>query len=107
MKQSDSAKQPTKYKLGFKIEALAEWNALDGSVKELFRSVLKKRLQNPHVPGSELKGDLRNCYKIKLRQSGYRLIYAVRDDELKVIVVAVGKREDSVAYRLAVSRLPI
>ena len=45
--KSEAAKREAKYQLAFKPAALAEWNALDGSVKELFRSVLKKRLGSP------------------------------------------------------------
>ena len=101
----DSNKNETIYRLGFKVAALEEWNALDGSVKNLFRSVLKKRLENPHVPGSALRGDLRNCYKIKMNKTGYRLIYAVQDSELLVLVLSVGKREDAEAYRFASQRL--
>jgi hypothetical protein len=37
----DSNKNETIYRLGFKVAALEEWNALDGSVKNLFCSVLK------------------------------------------------------------------
>lgn len=36
-----------------------EWHSLDGSIKELLRKALKKRLEKPHVPGAELLGDLR------------------------------------------------
>lgn len=32
-------------------------------------------------------------YKIKLRNAGYRLVYQVKDQDLLVLVVAVGKRE--------------
>jgi mRNA interferase RelE/StbE len=100
------APQPqTKYQLAFKAAALAEWRALDGSVKGLFRSALKKRLSNPRVPGSLLKGDLKDCYKIKLAKAGYRLVYSVQDDRLIVLVLSVGKREDSQAYREAIGRL--
>ncbi|WP_254050948.1 type II toxin-antitoxin system RelE/ParE family toxin [Zoogloea sp. LCSB751] len=85
--------------------ALAEWNALDGSVKELLRKLLKKRLEQPHMPGAELHRDLRDCYKIKLRKQGYRLVYQVEDDVLVVLVLAVAKREDMAVYRAAVDRL--
>ena len=44
-----------------------------------------------------LHGDLQHCYKIKLRKQGWRLIYRVKDEVL--IVMAVAKREDGVAYR--------
>lgn len=105
MTRSEAAKPGTKYQLAFKTAALAEWNALDGSVKELFRSALKKRLDNPRLPGSLLKGDLKDCYKIKLAKAGYRLVYAVQDYHLIVLVLSVGKREDSRAYRSAIGRL--
>lgn len=95
----------TKYRLKFIPEALKEWKALDGSVKEVLRKALKKRLDQPHLPGSELHRDLHGCYKIKLRQQGYRLVYSVEDDELVVLVLAVDKREDMAAYRSALARL--
>ncbi|MFW2273285.1 type II toxin-antitoxin system RelE/ParE family toxin [Burkholderia cenocepacia] len=34
-----------------------------------------------------------DCYKIKLRGVGYRLVYEVRDEEVIVLVIAVGRRE--------------
>lgn len=74
-------------------------------MKALFRSALKRRLITPRVPGSLLRGDLKDCYKIKLAKAGYRLVYAVQDDRLIVLVLSVGKRENSQAYRLAIDRL--
>ena len=103
--KSKAPQPPAKYQLAFKTAALAEWNALDGSVKQLFRSALRKRLDNPHSPGSLLRGDLKDCYKIKLAKAGYRLVYKVQDEQLIVLVLSVGKREESLAYRLAVGRL--
>ena len=93
------------YRLQFLPEALEEWQALDGSVKSLLRNALKKRLEQPHVPGSELHAELRHCYKIKLRKTGYRLVYTVEDDVLVVLVLSVGKRENLAAYRQAINRL--
>jgi mRNA interferase RelE/StbE len=46
-----------------------------------------------------------NCYKIKLRASGFRLVYQVIDDELVVTVVSVGKRENNEAYFSAKKRI--
>lgn len=66
--------------------------------------MLVKRLQNPHVPGAQLHRELAGCYKIKLLKQGYRLVYMVEDDELVVLVLSVGKREDSAAYRVAAKR---
>jgi mRNA interferase RelE/StbE len=95
----------TRYRLKFLPEALDEWNALDGSIKELLRKLLKKRLNEPHTPGAQLHGDLRGCYKIKLRKHGYRLVYSVEDDVLVVLVLAIDKREDMAAYHSALERL--
>lgn len=94
-----------KYRLKFLPAALDEWNALDGSVKAVLKKLLKKRLEQPRVPGAELHGDLRDCYKIKLLKQGYRLVYRVEDDVLVVLVLAVAKREDMAAYRAAIERL--
>lgn len=105
MTKSDATQGASRYRLKFLPEAIEEWNALDGSVKEVLRKALKKRLQQPHTPGAQLHGDLRNCYKIKLRKQGYRLVYSVEDDALVVLVLAVDKREDMAAYRSAVERL--
>jgi len=66
---------------------------LDGSVREPLRRLLRKRLDNPHVPGAELHGELRGYYKIKLRKQGFRLVYGVEDDVLVVMVMAIDKRE--------------
>ena len=97
--------QKYKYRLQFVPSAWAEWQALDGSVKEPLRKLLKKRLENPHVPGGELHGALAGYYKIKLRKQGYRLVYGVEDDILMVMVMAVDKREDSSVYESALLRM--
>jgi mRNA interferase RelE/StbE len=100
-----SNESPTKYKLKFLPEALKEWHQLDGSIKLIFRKAIKKRLIQPKVPGSELHGDLKGCYKIKLLKHGYRLVYTIEDNELVVLVLAVDKRENSIAYQSALFRL--
>ena len=86
-------------------EALVEWHGLDGSVRTPLKKLLAKRLDNPHIPGGKLHGELASCYKIKLRQQGVRLVYCVEDDCLIVTVIAVDKREDGVVYQSSVTRL--
>jgi mRNA interferase RelE/StbE len=46
-----------------------------------------------------------DCYKIKLKSAGYRLVYQVVDARLVVVVIAVGKREGNLVYRAAMDRL--
>jgi len=61
-------------------------------------------LVNPHVPANKLAG-LPDCYKIKLRASGFRLVYRIMETEIVVLVLSVGKRERSAAYTAAKKRL--
>jgi mRNA interferase RelE/StbE len=103
--KSPASTGASKYALAFERAALAEWEALDGSVKEPLRKALKARLETPCVPNSALRGDLANCYKIKLRKQGYRLIYRVIDDKLIVLVISVGKRDGDAVYKAAITRL--
>lgn len=93
------------YRLAFEDHARAEWDKLDGSVKEPLRQLLKKRLEAPHLPSAALRGDLANCYKIKLLKQGYRLIYQVIDRRLIVLVISVGRRDKNAVYDAAIKRL--
>lgn len=92
------------YALAFKTSALKEWQRLDKAVQTQFKKKLAERLQQPHVPSAKLAG-LPNAYKIKLRATGFRLVYEVNDHTVTVTVVAVGKREDNAVYRTAHTRL--
>ncbi|AUT94476.1 type II toxin-antitoxin system RelE/ParE family toxin [Citrobacter europaeus] len=92
------------YTVKFREDALKEWQKLDLAIQQQFAKKLKKCCENPHVPSAKLRG-IKDCYKIKLRTSGFRLVYQVIDDTLVIAVVAVGKRERSEVYNLASERL--
>jgi mRNA interferase RelE/StbE len=94
-----------RYALEFLEVALQEWKSLDGSVREVLKKILVKRLENPRVPGAELHGPLADCYKIKLRKIGYRLVYQVRDEALVVLVIAVDRRDKDKVYQAAAARV--
>jgi len=91
------------YKLKFLPSALKEWNKLGSTVREKFKKKLSERLKNPEVPSDRLRG-FENHYKIKLRNSGYRLVYEVEKNEISVYVIAVGKRDRSEVYKSASKR---
>ncbi len=80
------------YELAFLDAALKEWRKLDSVTREQFKAKLAERLQNPKIASARLLGS-KERYKIKLKSAGYRLVYQVKDRELLVLVVAVGKRE--------------
>ena len=92
------------YTVKFREDALKEWQKLDKAIQQQFAKKLKKCCENPHIPSAKLRG-IKDCYKIKLRTSGFRLVYQVIDDVLVIAVVAVGKREHSEVYQLASARL--
>jgi len=92
------------YSLEFKESALKEWHKLDKSIREQFKKRLAERLREPRIESARLSGML-DCYKIKLRSVGFRLVYQVFDDRVVVVVIAVGKRENNLVYRLAKERL--
>lgn len=91
------------YKLKFLPTALKEWEKLDNTIQTQLKKKLKERLESPHVAGSQLCG-LRNHYKIKLRASGYRLVYEVVDEEVHVYVIVIGKRDKNLVYKKAKNR---
>lgn len=91
------------YELRFRNEAKKEWDGLGATVRAQFKKKLAEMLENPHVPSAKLYGAT-NRYKIKLRSSGYRPVYDVRDAELIVSVFAIGKRERKTVYRSASKR---
>eukprot|EP01022_Parablepharisma_sp_SALTPOND_P006663 TRINITY_DN127007_c0_g1_i1.p3 TRINITY_DN127007_c0_g1~~TRINITY_DN127007_c0_g1_i1.p3 ORF type:complete len:135 (-),score=17.32 TRINITY_DN127007_c0_g1_i1:418-822(-) len=85
------------YKLKFTKESQKDWNKLDSTIKEQFKKKLKQRIENPKVPKDKLSG-YENVYKIKLRSVGYRLAYEVKDEEIVILVLSVGKRENNSIY---------
>lgn len=104
MTSSRKPAEPTKYVLEFNAHALKEWGKLGKTIQLQFAKKLKERLGNPRIEADKLR-DMPNCYKIKLRSIGYRLVYEVIDSRLVVTVIAVGKRERSKAYEHASKRL--
>lgn len=80
------------YRLIFDDRALKEFRKLGTTIQRQFQKRLNERLINPRVPADRLSS-LDNCYKIKLRASGYRMTYQVKDDIVSVVVIAVGQRD--------------
>lgn len=91
------------YELEFLETALREWKKLDANTREQFRRKLAERCENPRVPSAKLRG-AKDRYKIKLRSSGYRLVYAAEEERLVVLVIAVGRRDRAEIYDIAKQR---
>ncbi len=91
------------YELAFHPDALKEWRTLDKTVREQFKKKLAERMLNPHINSAKLSAQ-KNRYKIKLRNVGYRLVYEVRENELLILVIAIGKRERNAVYTVSAKR---
>lgn len=102
--KSASRSTLTIYSLEFLPSAKKEWDKLGATIRSQFAKKLQERLRSPRVPSAQLS-ELPDCYKIKLRTAGYRLVYRVDDGRIVVIVVAVGKRERNLVYKMAAGRL--
>ena len=94
----------TTFDLEFLPSAQKEWDKLGSTIQKQFSSKLREPLSTPRVPSARL-GDMPDCYKIKLRSAGYRLVYRVYDDRIVVQVIAVGKRERNEVYKAAAGRV--
>lgn len=92
------------YKIAFSESAKKEWDDLPSAIKKQFMTKLSKIIEYPRIPKNKLS-DLKDCYKIKLRASGYRLVYRVYDDQVIIEVIAIGKRDKALTYKHARQRL--
>lgn len=92
------------YRLQFHEDAAREWRKLDSSVRKQFEKKLAGVLRNPRIPANALSG-MKDCYKIKLRKAGVRLVYEIEDAIITVSVLAVGKRDKNAVYKIALERL--
>lgn len=91
------------YSIEFLEDAKKEWDRLDHSIQNQFAKKLFERRENPIVPKDKLCG-IKDCYKIKLRSVGYRLVYRVYEEQIIIEVIAIGKRDKEEVYRIAAIR---
>lgn len=82
------------YSIEITPSARREWKKLDQDIKRQVVRKLEKLRDNPRILASSLS-DLPDCYKIKLRSKGYRIVYQVFDDRLVILIVAAAKRDGS------------
>ena len=86
------------------MRALKEWRKLGSTIREQLKNKLSEVLESPRIEANKLRG-MPKCYMIKLRFSGYRLVYQVIDEKVIVFVISAGKRERSEVYSKAVKRI--
>jgi len=90
-------------RLEFHVLALKEYRGLDPSIKNQFKRKLVKlcKRQESPSPRNAVNGMPRGYFKIKLRKSGFRLVYKYQETKLVIHVISVGKRERNIVYDVA------
>jgi mRNA interferase RelE/StbE len=94
----------TTFKVIFRPRAKKRFDKLDPALRQQIAKKLEQRRHSPRVPGDALS-QLPDCYKIKLRARGIRLVYQVRDTKLILLVLSIGSREREKAYVEAAAEL--
>lgn len=67
-------------------------------------AIVIDRLANNPRRDHPLTGDLAGCHSVEAAHR-YRIVYRLENYEIKVLVIAIGKRENLEVYRLARERL--
>jgi mRNA interferase RelE/StbE len=93
------------YKLLRNKDFTAEWEKLPSAIRDQFKKKLAKVIEQPHIPKNMLRGDLTGFYKNKLIKTGVLLFYQVKDDQVVILLITVGKRADSIVYDEAKKRI--
>ena len=92
-----------KYEVEIAVEVLEkDLPKLSSKLSNIIKRKLLKLEENPFI-GKPLQGILSNCYSLKV--SKYRVVYKVFKSRLLVLVIAIGKRDNSFIYKLAEKRL--
>jgi mRNA interferase RelE/StbE len=88
----------------FTPTALKEWRKLAPEAREQLRKKLDSLRSEPRIASMRL-AYWPNCYRIKLRKAGLRLVYKVLGERLVIVVVSVGRRDKSDTYDAVGERL--
>ncbi len=80
-----------KWVIEYAESAHEEISALDGAVKKLIKNAIEDKLMvDPLKFGLPLRRTLAGLFK--LRVGNYRIIYQIKNNEVVVLVIAVGHR---------------
>ncbi len=80
-----------KYNLAFKKSVTKDLRALPAKDVQRILNCFEQLAENPRPPGCE---KLSGQERYRLRQGIYRIVYEIRDEVLKVVVVKIGHRRD-------------
>lgn len=80
------------YRVALLPSAAKEFDRLPGEVKERVRRSLAALAADPRPPGSRKLAGGHDYHRIRV--GAYRVLYEIRDQDLLVLVIAVGHRRE-------------
>ncbi len=80
------------YKIEITSAAQKDFNRLPTEAQDRIRPAIRALADNPRPDGVEKMVDLKGVYRLRVGQ--YRVGYEIRDRELIITVIGVGKRDE-------------
>jgi len=96
------------YKILFHLEAKAELDSLDGSLRLKVLKQIKKLQEKPELGenlGNKAGIDLSDYRKIYVDRKRIRIVYKILEHKIIVYIISIAKREDLNVYKKAQKRL--
>ena len=81
------------YRVEFSRRALRKFQAMPQGVQERLAPLISLLSSNPRPEGAASMKELDKCYR--LRKGDFRVIYAVYDDRLVVLLLSVADRKEA------------
>jgi mRNA interferase RelE/StbE len=95
------------YDFRFYEEAEKDLSKLNNSVKKLFAKKLAQIINNPEIGkdlGNKNNLELAGLKKVYFDNKKYRIVYEVKEKEILIHIIAIGKRDDMKVYKQAHAR---
>jgi len=95
------------YDFKFYEEAEKDLSNLNNSVKKLFVKKLSQIIKNPEIGkdlGNKNNLKLSGLKKVYFDNKKYRIVYKIKENEIIIYIIAIGKRDNMKVYKEAANR---
>ena len=95
------------YDFKFYEEAEKDLSKLNNSIKKLFVKKLSQIIKNPEIGkdlGNKNNLKLSGLKKVYFDNKKYRIVYEIKENEIIIHIIAIGKRENMKVYKEAAKR---
>ena len=92
------------YDFKFYEEAEKDLSKLNNSVKKLFAKKLTQIINNPEIGkdlGNKNNLNLSGLKKVYFDNKRYRIVYEIKEKEIIIHIIAIGKRDNMKVYKEA------